>query len=169
MYCAILCSTTPPSSIPSPSHSKNIDTASPNWCPLPTESFIFNHIHIEICHVTVSLLGLVWNTTELPLMHVRGEGVRRPMTISKGQRELNVNQHQQSICRYIQGLKTTTHAHHTFRSFIITMNIPLVIICPPTSYQTVWHGYVYLIFFIALHHPAWYLTWFQFLWTWLQN
>ena len=165
MYCAVLCSTR----IPSPSHSKNIDTASPNWCPLPTESFIFDHIHIEICHVTVSLLGLVWNTTELPLMHVRGQGVRRPMAISKGQRELNVNQHQQSICRYIQGLKTTTHAHHTFRSFIITMNIPLVIICPPTSYQTVWHGYVYLIFFIALHHPAWYLTWFQFLWTWLQN
>ena len=147
----------------------NINTASLNWCPLPTELFIFNHIHIEICHVTVSLLGLVWNTTELPLMHVRGEGVRRPMTISKWQRELNVNQHQQSICRYIQGLKTTTHAHHTFRSFIITMNIPLVIICPPTSYQTVWHGYVYLIFFISLHHPAWFLTWFQFLWTWLQN
>ena len=137
MYCAVLWSTTPPSSIPSRSHSKNIDTASPNWCPLPTETSILNHIHIAICHTTVSLPDLVWITTELPLMHVRGEGVRRPMTRSKGQQESNESQHQQSICRYIQGLETTTHAHHTFRSFIITMNVPLVIICPHTSYQTV--------------------------------
>ena len=152
MYCAVLCSTR----IPSPSHSKNIDTASPNWCPLPTETSIFNNIHIAICHTKVSLPGLVWITIELPLMHAWGvfdvEGVRELMTISKGQWDwmsTNIN----NLCGDIQGCKITTHAHNTFSSFIITMTIPLVMIFPPLPIKL--FDMVLLDLFVALHNPAW--------------